>query len=36
MNHLLKYSGIDAALAFDQNLREAMQPVRRYLEEDYE
>jgi HPr kinase/phosphorylase len=36
MTHLLKYSGTDPALEFDQKLREAMEPVRRYLEEDYE
>jgi len=36
MNHLLKYAGIDPARAFDQKLREAMRPVRQYLEEDYE
>ncbi len=36
MNHLLKYAGADPALEFDQRLREAMQPVRKYLEEDYE
>ncbi len=36
MNHLLKYAGIDPALEFDQRLREAMRPVRKYLEEDYE
>ena len=36
MNHLLKYSGIDPALEFDRKLREAMRPVREYLEQDYE
>ncbi|MBI4544908.1 MAG: HPr(Ser) kinase/phosphatase [Gemmatimonadetes bacterium] len=36
MNHLLKYSGIHSAALFDQQLREAMRPVRDYLEEDYE
>jgi HPr kinase/phosphorylase len=36
MNHLLKYTGIDPALEFDQKLKEAMRPVREYLEEDYE
>ena len=36
MNHLLKYIGIDPALEFDQKLREAMRPVRKYLEQDYE
>jgi HPr kinase/phosphorylase len=36
MNHLLKYAGIDPALEFDQRLKEALRPVRQYLEEDYE
>ena len=36
MNHLLKYAGIDAALEFDQRMREALRPVRDYLEQDYE
>ncbi|MCJ7628533.1 MAG: HPr(Ser) kinase/phosphatase [Longimicrobiales bacterium] len=36
MNHLLKYAGIDPALEFDRKLREAMRPVRAYLEQDYE
>lgn len=36
MNHLLSYVGVDPALEFDQKLREAMRPVREYLEEDYE
>jgi HPr kinase/phosphorylase len=36
MNHLLKYAGIDPAREFDQKLREAMRPVREYLEQDYE
>lgn len=36
MNHLLRYSGIDSAAAFDQRLKDAMAPVREYLEEDYE
>ncbi len=36
MNHLLKYAGIDPALEFDQKLRDAMRPVREYLEQDYE
>lgn len=36
MNHLLKYSGVDSASAFDQSVRQAMQPVREYLEEDIE
>lgn len=36
MNHLLKYSGIDSAQHFNERLKNAMQPVREYLEEDYE
>jgi HPr kinase/phosphorylase len=36
MNHLLKYSGIHSARLFNQRLMESMQPVRAYLEEDYE
>jgi len=36
MNHLLKYTGVDPAREFDQKLREAMRPVRAYLEQDYE
>jgi HPr kinase/phosphorylase len=36
MNHLLKYTGVDPAVEFDQKLREAMRPVREYLEQDYE
>lgn len=36
MNHLLKYTGVDPAREFDQKLREALRPVREYLEEDYE
>jgi len=36
MNHLLKYSGVDTARAFDQKLRSHMRPVREYLEEDNE
>lgn len=36
MNHLLKYSGVDSAAAFEQNLIERMQPVRDYLEVDDE
>jgi HPr kinase/phosphorylase len=36
MNHLLKYSGIDSAEHFNERLKNAMQPVRDYLEEDYE
>lgn len=36
MNHLLRYSGVDSADAFNQRLKDAMAPVREYLEEDYE
>jgi HPr kinase/phosphorylase len=36
MRHLLKYSGIDSALEFHRSMRRRMQPVRDYLEEDYE
>lgn len=36
MNHLLRYAGVDTAAAFDQNVRQAMKPVREYLEEDIE
>lgn len=36
MDHLLRYSGVDSAAAFNQRIRDAMRPVRRYLEEDYE
>jgi HPr kinase/phosphorylase len=36
MNHLLKYSGVHSAVRFNQRLKEAMRPVRNYLEEDYE
>ncbi|MDP2470043.1 MAG: HPr(Ser) kinase/phosphatase [Candidatus Palauibacterales bacterium] len=36
MNHLLRYAGVDSARMFEQNLRHLMQPVRDYLEEDYE
>ena len=35
MNHLLRYSGVDPAQAFDKHLREAIQ-LREYLEADYE
>lgn len=35
MNHLLKYSGVDPAKAFDKHMREALQ-LREYLEADYE
>jgi HPr kinase/phosphorylase len=36
MNHLLKYSGVHSAQLFNQRLMDSMQPVRAYLEEDYE
>lgn len=36
MNHLLKYSGVDSAAAFNEKLQDAMRPVREYLEQDYE
>jgi HPr kinase/phosphorylase len=36
MNHLLKYSGVHSAKQFNQRLMDSMQPVRAYLEEDYE
>jgi HPr kinase/phosphorylase len=36
MNHLLRYAGVDSATAFNRRLRDAMAPVREYLEEDYE
>ncbi len=36
MNHLLRYSGVDSANAFNERLKDAMAPVQEYLEEDYE
>lgn len=36
MNHLLKYSGVHSAELFNKRLQSAMQPLRDYLEEDYE
>ncbi len=36
MNHLLRYSGVDAAAAFNRNLKRRMQSIREYLEEDNE
>jgi HPr kinase/phosphorylase len=36
MNHLLKYSGIDSAEAFERRIQERMKPIREYLEQDYE
>ena len=39
MNHLLRYSGVDPALAFNQRLLKKMaeqKELREYLAEDYE
>jgi HPr kinase/phosphorylase len=36
MNHLLKYSGINSAEAFERRIQERMKPIREYLEQDYE
>ena len=36
MNHLLRYSGVDSAEVFDRRLKDALAPVKNYLEEDYE
>ena len=36
MNHLLKYSGVDSAKAFNRSLNELLRPTREYLEQDYE
>ncbi|MFO7588175.1 MAG: HPr(Ser) kinase/phosphatase [Gemmatimonadota bacterium] len=36
MRHLLRYAGVDSARLFERNLRSLMQPVRDYLEEDFE
>jgi HPr kinase/phosphorylase len=36
MNHLLKYAGVHSAQQFNARLKQAMRPVRAYLEEDYE
>lgn len=36
MNHLLRYTGVDTAEAFDSHLKGAMRGVREYLEQDYE
>ena len=36
MNHLLRYSGIDAAAAFDRKLQDSMRPIGAYLEQDFE
>lgn len=36
MNHLMKYSGVHSARLFNRRLMDSMEPVRAYLEEDYE
>ncbi|HSM04819.1 MAG TPA: HPr(Ser) kinase/phosphatase [Longimicrobiales bacterium] len=36
MNHLMRYAGVDAAQTFNDRLKAAMQPIREYLEEDFE
>ena len=36
MRHLLRYAGVDSAQLFQQNLKQAMRPVRDYLEQDFE
>ena len=36
MHHLLRYAGVNMAARFDAGLKDAMAPVREYLEEDYE
>lgn len=36
MNHLLRYSGVDSAAAFQRSLIDRMRPVRDYLETDDE
>ena len=36
MNHLLRYTGVDSALNFNDRLKASMRPVKEYLEEDYE
>lgn len=36
LNHLLKFSGVDSSALFNQRLKDAMQPVKDYLEQDYE
>jgi len=36
MNHLLRFTGVNSAAAFDASLKDSMAPVRAYLEEDYE
>lgn len=36
MSHLLKYTGVNSARELDQKIREAMRPVKKYLEQDHE
>lgn len=36
LNHLLKYSGVNSAQAFNRSLKDRLKPVREYLEQDYE
>lgn len=36
MDHLLKYSGVDTATTFDARIKDAMRPLKAYLEQDYE
>jgi HPr kinase/phosphorylase len=36
MNHLLKYSGTHSAHLFNKRLQNSMNPIRDYLQEDYE
>ena len=36
MDHLLRYTGVDAAREFNEGLQADMAPVRQYLEVDYE
>ncbi|MFQ5888887.1 MAG: HPr(Ser) kinase/phosphatase [Gemmatimonadota bacterium] len=36
MRHLLRYAGVDSATLFQHRLKEKLQPIREYLEEDYE
>ena len=36
MNHLLRYTGVISAAAFDRRLRDEMRTAQEYLEQDYE
>jgi len=36
MNHLLRYTGVHSAQAFDEHIKDQMKPIREYLEQDYE